>query len=184
MEALLIILSIATIPFNRTSKLSFNGSTSSLAQCNHNQNIKCTHFADSQLLGLLYKNIDAVNIRPTFENFMSIEITNSYSLCIKSSVREPFIKIGNVFGHLYIHEHNGQKNGVQFQKISSEIMGKIYRSNLIWYKCQETSNIHCMISTSSFGYTMMTIENVEILYEMILNIVNIEIWGIMKPKIN
>ncbi len=27
---------------------------------------------------------------------------------------------------------------------------------------------------------MMAIENVEILYEMILNIVNIEIWGIMK----
>eukprot|EP01084_Bolivina_argentea_P139616 245597_1 len=184
MEPLLILLSIATNPFNTTSKLSISVSTSSLAQCNPNQNIKYIHFADSHLFGLLYENTDAVNIPPIFENFMPTEITNSYSLCIKPSPREPFIKIGNVLEHLYMHEYHGQKNVVWFQKISSETMGKIYKSHLIWNKCEETSNIQCMISTSSFGYTMMAIENVELPYEMILDMVNIKIWGIMKLKTN
>eukprot|EP01084_Bolivina_argentea_P219589 372411_1 len=174
MEPLLILLSIATNPFNTTSKLCISVSTSSLAQYNPNQNIKYIHFADSHLFGLLYENTDAVNIPPIFENFVPTEITDSYSLCIKQSRREPFIKIGNVLEHEYMHEYHGQKNGGQFQKMSSEIMGKICRSNLIWYKCQEISNIRCMISTSSFEYTMMAIENVQRLYEMILDIVNIE----------
>ncbi len=132
MEAWLILLSIATIPFNTTSRLSFTVSTSSLPASYPNQNIKFTYFADSQLFGLLYKNMDAMNIQLIFENFKSIKITQSHSLCIKLSPGDPFIKIGNVWIHIDTHECKGQKNGVEFGEMSSQIMGIIGWRYWIW----------------------------------------------------
>eukprot|EP01084_Bolivina_argentea_P181726 313812_1 len=126
METLLILVSITSSVFGTTSMLSFAVSTSSLAQSNPHQIIKFRHFADSQLFGLLYKTMDAENIQHTFGNFNSIQITKSPSACITLSPGEPFIKIGNILGHLYAHGCNGQKNGDRFQKMVSEIMGIIY----------------------------------------------------------
>eukprot|EP01084_Bolivina_argentea_P218380 370606_1 len=95
--------------------------------------------------------MDAENINQIFENSTSIKITNSESLCIKLYPDERFMKIGNILRHLYADECANQKKHLLFQKLSSEIMGIIFWSHLIWSMYKQKTNNQFLTSTWPFG---------------------------------
>ncbi len=58
MEAWLLLVSVATIPINTTTKLSYAASAWSLAQINPIQNNQFTNFAESTSFGLLHEKLN------------------------------------------------------------------------------------------------------------------------------
>eukprot|EP01084_Bolivina_argentea_P023137 43101_1 len=118
-----------------------------------------TNFADSLLFQPLQKNNNAGKMHLIFENSTSIQMVQSKTIHIKVSPGEPFIQIGNVFRLLYAHECTIQKSWVLFQKITSQIMGIIYWTCLVWQMYRKTTNIQFLTSASSFRYTKIDIEN-------------------------
>eukprot|EP01084_Bolivina_argentea_P181724 313806_1 len=132
MEAWLLLVSVATITINTTSKLSYAASTWPLAQINPIQINQFADFADSPSFEHLNKKVNGGNTYLIFENLTLLELTKSESLSIKVSPDERFIKIGNIFPPLYAHEYSIQKNRGMNQNMASKIMGKIYWTHLTW----------------------------------------------------
>ncbi len=152
MQALLILVQIATVLINTITKLSCTGSTSSVAQLNPIQNIKLLNFDDSHLLEPLHKNTIEEKINPIFATSKSKLMVKSESVCITLSPDEAFIKIGSILGHQYACEYTMQKNRGVVQKMTSEIMGIIFWTFLILEIYLKTSNIKLLTSTSSCAY--------------------------------
>eukprot|EP01084_Bolivina_argentea_P044737 82313_1 len=125
MEAWLILISIAAILINKTTKLSYAASAWSPTHINPMQNNQFPNFADSPSFGLLYKKVNGGKIYPIFGNSTLFQMTKSDSLCIKLSPDEPFIKIVGIFRLLGAHECTIQKKRGMNQKMASQIMGII-----------------------------------------------------------
>eukprot|EP01084_Bolivina_argentea_P232830 392309_1 len=164
--------------------MSYTTPTSYPIQVNPIQNMKLINFDDSLIFGHLNKNKNEEKINLIIENSTSISIIKSESLCIKLSPDEAFIKIGSILRHQHACECTDQKNGVHIQKMTSEIMGVIYWAHLIYEIYQETSIIQFLTSTCLLAFSKMSIGNMKISHEMILDLVNITIWSIMKLKTN
>eukprot|EP01084_Bolivina_argentea_P246347 412295_1 len=92
------------------------------------------------------------NIHPIFENLTSFEIIKLDYRCIKVSPDEGFRTIANILGELHAHECINPKKRLLFQKLTSQIMGRIYWTHLIWLICQETTNNQILSSTCSLWY--------------------------------
>ncbi len=152
MEAWLLLVSVATITINTTSKLSYAASTWPLAQINPIQINQFADFADSPSFEHLNKKVNGGNIYLIFENLTLLELIKSESLSIKVCPDERFIKIGIILRPLDAHEYTIQKTHGMNLKMTSEIMGIILWTYLIWCIWTESTNIQFLSSTCSFTY--------------------------------
>eukprot|EP01084_Bolivina_argentea_P232832 392312_1 len=131
MEAWLIIVSIATIPINITTKLLYTASARSPSPISPIQNKQFTNFADSPSFGFLHEKENGETIPLIFENLSSLKFIKSQSLSIKLSPDERFITIGYILRPLDAHEFNIKKNRGMNVKMTSEIMSINYWTYLI-----------------------------------------------------
>ncbi len=74
MEAWLFLVSVATIPINTTTKLSYAASAWSPAQINPIQINQFADFADSPSFEHLNKNVNGENTYLIFENLTLLEL--------------------------------------------------------------------------------------------------------------
>eukprot|EP01084_Bolivina_argentea_P018249 33981_1 len=183
MEAWLLLMSVATIPINTTTKLSYAASTWTLAQINPIQINQFVDFADSPSFEHLNKNVNGETTHLIIENLTLLELIKSECLSIKVPPGERFIKIGIILPLLYGHEDSIQKNRGMNLKMASEIMDIIYCTYLTCRIWRKTTNIQSLTSTCSFTYTEMTIENMKIPHQILLDTLNIKIGCLLKLKL-
>eukprot|EP01084_Bolivina_argentea_P273825 466560_1 len=96
MEAWLILVSIATISIDTTTKLSYTASAWSPTRLNPIQINQFTDFAGSPSFELLHNKANGENTHLTFENLSSLKFIKSQPLSIKLSPDERFITIGYI----------------------------------------------------------------------------------------
>eukprot|EP01084_Bolivina_argentea_P080205 145312_1 len=123
-------------------------------------------------------------MHPIFANSTSYQITKLDSLHITLSPGEGFTAIANILSELHAHECTSPKKRVDFQEMTSEIMGIIYWTYLIWSIYKETSNIQFLTSTCSFTYTKMIIGNMKISHQMVFSTLNIKFRITLELKLN
>eukprot|EP01084_Bolivina_argentea_P008788 16437_1 len=166
MKATLIVISIISNIVNTTIKLLYAASTWSHGQIIHSQNDQFTNFAQSPLFGVVHQKLNGQNIHSIFENLTSFQFIKSQSVYIALSPYQRFMAIGNILGHLYADECASQKKHLLFQKLSSEIMGVIFWSYLIWSMYKQITNNQFLTSTWSFGIQKINIGNMKISHKM------------------
>eukprot|EP01084_Bolivina_argentea_P232833 392313_1 len=143
---------MATILINTTIKLSYAGSARSPTQLNPIQNYSFVNFADSPSFTLFEEKAIEEKLHLTFQNLQSFQFIKSESLSIKVCPDERFIKIGIILRPLDAHEYTNQKTRGMNLKMTSEIMGIILWTYLIWCIWTESTNIQFLSSTCSFTY--------------------------------